>query len=177
MLTQHYLSFLVIFISFLFLGGGGGVIDLQCCNYCHLWSDFSSKFKSSMTILHHKLLTKKVGFWPINELIHHHDNICSLIHKKCHPKSYHNDIKWHMTLNIIFSVAWRNHSIRAVPIMWFNSTCKNKSTYLKSLDSIKPCYMFLSMQVKNTSNQHPNIKGPQYSPIWKYWQKLITVAL
>ena len=33
-----------------------------------------------------------------------HDVLCSLIHKKCHPKSYHNDIKWHMTLNIIFSV-------------------------------------------------------------------------
>ena len=33
-----------------------------------------------------------------------HDNICSLIHEKCHPKSYHVDIKYHMTLNIIFSV-------------------------------------------------------------------------
>ena len=35
-----------------------------------------------------------------------HDNICSLIQKKCHPKSYHSDIKHHVTLNIIiFSVA------------------------------------------------------------------------
>jgi hypothetical protein len=32
------------------------------------------------------------------------DNICWLIHKKCHPKSYHSDIKYHMTLNIMFSV-------------------------------------------------------------------------
>ena len=31
------------------------------------------------------------------------DNICRLIHKKCYPKSYHNDIKYHMTLNTIFS--------------------------------------------------------------------------
>ena len=33
-----------------------------------------------------------------------HDNICSLIHKKCHPKHYYIDIKYHMTLNTIFSV-------------------------------------------------------------------------
>ena len=33
-----------------------------------------------------------------------HDNICSLVHKKCHPKSYHSNIKYHITLNIIFSV-------------------------------------------------------------------------
>jgi hypothetical protein len=33
------------------------IIDLQDCNYCYLPSDFSSKFLSSMTIFHHKLLT------------------------------------------------------------------------------------------------------------------------
>ena len=33
-----------------------------------------------------------------------HDNIFSLIYKKCHPKSYHSDIKCHMTLNTILSV-------------------------------------------------------------------------
>jgi hypothetical protein len=27
-----------------------------------------------------------------------------IIYKKCHPKSYHRDIKYHMTLDIIFSV-------------------------------------------------------------------------
>ena len=31
-------------------------------------------------------------------------NICSLIHDKCHPKSYHSDVKYHTTINIIFSV-------------------------------------------------------------------------
>ena len=30
--------------------------------------------------------------------------ICLLIHKQCHLKSYHSDIKYHMPLNIIFSV-------------------------------------------------------------------------
>ena len=29
---------------------------------------------------------------------------CSLIHKKGHPKIYHNNIKYHMTQKIMFSV-------------------------------------------------------------------------
>ena len=37
----------------------GGNIDLQCCSYYHLSSDFSFKFKSSMTIFHHKLLPRE----------------------------------------------------------------------------------------------------------------------
>ena len=40
--------------------------------------------------------------WMNSSIIY--DNICSLIHRKCHPKSYHSDIKFHMTLDIIFSV-------------------------------------------------------------------------
>ena len=28
-----------------------------------------------------------------------HSNACSLIHKRCHSKRYHSDIKYHMTLN------------------------------------------------------------------------------
>ena len=49
MVFLPYLSFLVIL---------EGLIDLPCCNYCHLPSDFSSKFQSSRTIFHHKLLTR-----------------------------------------------------------------------------------------------------------------------
>ena len=47
---------------------------------------------------------EKVRFhqWINSSLIH--DNIFSLIREKCHLKSYHSDIKYHMTLNIIFSV-------------------------------------------------------------------------
>ena len=33
-----------------------------------------------------------------------HDYICLLIHKTCNLKSYHSDIIYHMTSNIIFSV-------------------------------------------------------------------------
>jgi hypothetical protein len=33
-----------------------------------------------------------------------HDNICPLIHKQCHPKGYHTDIKYHMTLNITVTI-------------------------------------------------------------------------
>ena len=32
------------------------------------------------------------------------DSICKLIHTKCHYKRYHNNIKYHVTLNTIFSV-------------------------------------------------------------------------
>ena len=51
MLTQQFLSFLV--------NWGGGVIGLQCCNYYHLPSDSSSKFQSSVTIFHHKVLRRE----------------------------------------------------------------------------------------------------------------------
>ena len=64
-------------------------------------SHCSFKCQSSMTISHHKLLTREGRVWPMDELIYHRDSICSFIHKKCHPKSYHRDIKYHMTLNII----------------------------------------------------------------------------
>ena len=42
------------------------------------------------------------GQWMNSSIIY--DNICKLIHKNCHPNSYHSDIKYHMTLNFIFSV-------------------------------------------------------------------------
>ena len=73
----------------------GRFIDLQCCDYRHLPSDFPSKIQSSMTIL-------GFGQWMNSSIIL--DSICSLIHKKCHPKCYPRHIKYHMTLNIMFSV-------------------------------------------------------------------------
>ena len=47
---------------------------------------------------------RRQGFdqWMNSSIIH--DSICSLIYKKCHPKSDHGDIQYRMTLNIIFSV-------------------------------------------------------------------------
>ena len=36
-----------------------GIIDLQCCNYCHLPRDFSSNFHSSMTTFHRTLPTRE----------------------------------------------------------------------------------------------------------------------
>ena len=41
----------------------------------------------------------------MDELICQPYYICSLTLKKCQSKSYRNDIKYHTTLNIIFSVA------------------------------------------------------------------------
>ena len=44
--------------------------------------------------------------WTTTKLGWH--TTCRLIHKKCHKKSYHNDIKHHITLNTIFSVVHMN---------------------------------------------------------------------
>ena len=83
----------------------GGIIDVQCCNYGHSLSESSSKFQSSMTIFHYKLLTREGGVlangWALIQ--HPWRYICPLIRKKCHPKSYHSDIKYYVTLNIISS--------------------------------------------------------------------------
>ena len=88
--TQHDLSFLINL--------GGGIIDLQCCNYCYLSSDFSSNFNHQvMTIFHHKLLTREgrgIGHWMNSSILH--DNICSFIQKK----SCHSNIIYHMTLHL-----------------------------------------------------------------------------
>ena len=100
MSTQHYLSILVIFFW------GGGIIDSQCCNYRNFPSGVSSKFQSSMTIFHHKSVTSEgrvlANGWthPSSMTIFVH----LFIYKKCHLKSYHGDIKYHMTLNNIFSL-------------------------------------------------------------------------
>ena len=62
-----------------------------------------------MTIFHHKLLTRENKI-VANGLTHPssiiHDNICSLLHKEFHTKTYHTDTNYHMTLNIIFSVSY-----------------------------------------------------------------------
>ena len=42
------------------------------------------------------------GQWMNSSIVH--DNVYPLVHKKCHPKSYHSDIKYRMTLNIMLSV-------------------------------------------------------------------------
>jgi hypothetical protein len=73
---QHYLSFLV------------NVLEDYKLNMLQL-SPLTKQF--SIQIIHEN----------ISSIIH--DNTCSLIQKKCHPKSYHNGINYHMTLNNIFS--------------------------------------------------------------------------
>ena len=61
-----------------------GDIDLQYCNYCHLLSEFSSKFQSSMLVIHY------INVWmqsipEVDELkVKWDDNIRKLIHKKRH---------------------------------------------------------------------------------------------
>ena len=79
----------------------------------------------------------KVRFWPHDELIHHpRQYFCSLIHKKCHPKKYHVDIKYHMTLHITFSVA----------LFWLFK--------LKSKDSLPSISMLIMIGLDTTWFQH-----------------------
>ena len=58
-----------------------------------------------MTIFLHNVADKKgrVLANGMNSSIIH-DNICNLIHKKYHPKSYHSDIKYHMTFSVVLVV-------------------------------------------------------------------------
>ena len=47
-----------------------GIIDLYCSNYCHLLSELSLKFQSSMTIIHYMYVRMqnipKVGELKVN---------------------------------------------------------------------------------------------------------------
>ena len=75
--------------------------------------DFSSKLQLSMTIFHHKLLTREgrvMAQWMNSSIIH--DSSCSLIHKKSHPKSYQGDIKYHMTTKGRFTLRWRSPPVK-----------------------------------------------------------------
>ena len=79
-----------------------GIIDLQSCKKLSVPSGFSSKVQSSMTTFHHKLLTIE-GRVLANGWTHPSSMtiFVPLIHKKCHPKKYHSDIKYHTALTII----------------------------------------------------------------------------
>ena len=109
-----------------------------------------------------------------------HDNSCSLIYKNCSPKSYHRDIKYHMTLNIISSVHLPNcvidwhmmvsilqvHSLISLQQMSFykihDHDCKpchtpsyNKYKYtIKKSEHIRPTHLLrlqqLSLQIVHT---------------------------
>ena len=47
---------------------------------------------------------RKQGFGQRRNSSTVHDNTCSLIHNKCHPKSHHSDINYHIILNSMFTV-------------------------------------------------------------------------
>ena len=99
----------VIPCNFLFFFVGGEILDLQCCNYHHLPNDSLIQ----ILIIHDNISSQVVekrrwgfGQWMNSSITH--DNLCQLIHKKCHPKSYHSDMKCHMTLDIVFRVVLRD---------------------------------------------------------------------
>jgi hypothetical protein len=102
MLTQHYLSILV------------ENLGITCCNHYCLSSNFYLNSNHPWQYFITKLLIKEgrvlANGWthPSTMTIFVH-----LIHKKCHPKSYHSDTNYHMTLDFIFSVV--NLSMSSVP--------------------------------------------------------------
>jgi hypothetical protein len=73
------------------------------------------------------------------------DNSCTLIHKKRHHRSYHNDIKYDMTLNTIFGVVFPtllevvvvnselSHQIRHTNLFQW---CTMPTFFLKKLGSL-----------------------------------------
>ena len=94
----------VIPCKFFWGAGGLGIIDLQLLQLLSLMKWFYVQ----IWIIHDNISSKVVdkrreGFGQWMNLSIIHDNICSFIHKKCHPKSYHSDIKYHIILSIIVS--------------------------------------------------------------------------
>ena len=53
----------------------------------------------------------KVEFWPMDEPVHHPWQYL-FIHKKYHPKSYHSDIEYQMTLDIVLSESYLSYILR-----------------------------------------------------------------
>ena len=62
-----------------------------------------------MTTSHHinaNMLYIETNNWHVDELkVSCNDNVCKLLYKTHHYKSYHNDIKYNMTLSTICDVA------------------------------------------------------------------------
>ena len=113
---------------------------------CHI----SSKFQSSMTIFHHKLLTKRkwqgIGQWMNSSMT----PICSLSLEECHPKSYHSDIKCHISSEFQSSMTIFHHKLltkkrRQGIGQWMNSSI----TPICSLD----------LQKCHPKSCHSDIKG------------------
>ena len=61
-----------------------------------------------MITFHHKLLaSEKVGFGPMDELIHHPQQHLFAYFIRSVIQKFTIDIKYHLTLNIIFNVVFR----------------------------------------------------------------------
>ena len=80
----------------------GGIVELQCCNDCHLPSHLFIQISIIRDNISSQVVDKRrYGFsqWMNSFIIH--DNIWSLIHKKYHPKNYQSHIKYHMIFSVV----------------------------------------------------------------------------
>ena len=153
-----------------------GIANLQCCNYYHLSLYYSSKLQSSITILHHKLLTQEgrvlANGWNSSII---HDNMCPFIHKKCPLRSYHGDIKYHMTLNTIFSVVSKTPPSSHRQQEW---SSRNSATTLylwlsirpRSWESEKLGWQMTLMPKHSLQTNHFKIQFHRPIPIYKKWR-------
>ena len=120
----------------------GGEYRFTVLQLMSLTKWFSIQFQSSMTTIYHKLLRREGrvltnGWLPII-----HDNICSLIYKKCHLKSYHSDIKYLRTLKITFSVL---HAMLGTLTLLMNLYIQPTTVH------IRPRFMHLANSSTHTS--------------------------
>ena len=93
---------------------------------------------------------EKVGCWPMDELIQHPQNIFSLIHKKCHPNTYHRNI---MTLKSIFSVVQLQCFCVILLMCWLLNPSGSSHGWYAHLQHIKKnCLVWIHV---STWPQHP----------------------
>ena len=126
-----------------------------------------------MTILHHKLLKRwgeVFGQWMNSFLIH--GNICALIHKNYHPKSYHNDMKYHFS--VVHILIYHNMLIYykvALNMLTHNSDfarASNKKTSDQGVESI-----FDTEKSQRTQGVHLSLK-PRITCVCNTFQKSLT---
>ena len=81
------------------------------------------------------------------------DNSFKLIHKKCHPKCYHNDIKYHMTLIKKFGAPFLNTNAtkNLLPDGW---ACLNGNTMTLKCIEVSILKKKLKLHVSCTWKSH-----------------------
>jgi hypothetical protein len=121
-----------------------GIIDLRYCNYCHLSSDCSSKFQSSMTWLHYKIVRRH--------------NISNF--------NYSNNwLGFHPSFNHPREQRWLGHAIDQTFV-------SITGIYFIQFQSSMTRFHYKKLRVQNTTN-FVSVVGMNFNQIFNYpWQYL-----